>query len=215
MNDTVKLKIEDYFRGKPRRAYAKGEIITHAHQEPSGVAYLEKGTVEQYDITAAGNPITVNIFKPPAFFPMSWAINKTPNGYFFAALTDVVLRYAEPNDTVAFLKDNPDVTFDLLSRVYRGTDALLRRLTVASIGIATSRLVVELLIEGYRFGETLHDGKVRIKVQHSSLASRSGLARERVSRELRKLETDGIVSLARGHIVMNIERLESTLDFRI
>ncbi len=212
MNKTVLFKIEDHFKPSAVKEYKKGQIIIMDNQDPPGVFYLIEGTVEQYDITPDGNKVAVNLFKPPAFFPMSWAINKTPNSYFFAALTDVKLKQASADDTVALLKSNPDVTYDLLSRVYKGTDALLQRLVLATSSMATNRLMFELLIEARRLGKKIDPNKALIKVKQSSLAARSGLARETVSREIHKLESENLINLTAEGIEIDMAALEKRLD---
>ncbi len=179
------------------------------------MSLLLEGIVEQYDITPEGNKVTVNIFKPPAFFPMSWAINKVPNTYFFAALTRVRLKQADADKTVEFLRSSPDVAFDLLSRVYRGTDALLRRVAVATSGAASSRLLLELLIESYRFGTVIDSSTRLVKIQQTDLASRSGLARETVSRELHKMENEKLLLLTKEGMVIDTKLLEKKLGFSI
>lgn len=215
MNQQILDKLHKHFETYPTRTYAKDAIITFAHQEPTGVSLLVEGLVEQYDITPEGNKMTVNIFKPPAFFPMSWAINKTPNTYFFGALTDVTLKLADADETVLFLKANPDITFDLLSRVYKGTDGLLRRLVLAASGIATNRLVFELLLEAYRFGVKTEKNTKIVTIKQNILAARSGLARETVSRELHKLEQENLISRDKQNITIRIDQLEKKLDFTI
>lgn len=217
MNQTILDKINSHFSDSDTLTYSKGKIITLANQEPEGISLLLDGIVEQYDITPEGNKITVNIFKPPAFFPMSWAINRTPNTYFYAALTDIKIKQADADKTVVFLQNNIDVTFDLLSRVYRGTDALLKRLVLAASGIASSRLIFELLIESYRFGVDMDQKETTkvVKVRHSNLAARSGLARETVSRELHKLEKEKLITLTKQGIVFDIEQLEKRLNINI
>jgi CRP-like cAMP-binding protein len=215
MDPQILQKVTDHFSKSAVKYYAKGEIITHARQAPDGVSFLLDGVVEQYDITPEGNRLTVNIFKPPAFFPMSWAINKTPNEYFFGALTDVKLRQADAGQTIAFLRANPDVTLDLLSRVYRGTDGLLKRLMLAASGIAASRLVFELLLEAYRFGTATTDGRRLIKIRQHTLAARSGLARETISRELHKLAGEQLIALTRQGIAIDTAALEQKLALTI
>jgi CRP-like cAMP-binding protein len=215
MNQSVLDKLNELFSISNIIEYRKGEIITFANQDPEGISLLLDGVVEQYDITPEGNTITVNIFKPPAFFPMSWAINKTTNTYFFAAVTDVKVKRLDSDKVVLFLKNNPDVTFDLLSRVYRGTDALLKRLVLAASGIASSRLIFELLIEAYRFGIDQDGNKTLIKVRQSNLAARSGLARETVSREIHKLKANGTVIITKEGIVLDKVELEKKLEFNI
>lgn len=215
MNQQVTDKLTEYFSNHELKKYPKGQLITLANQEPGGISLLVSGLVEQYDITPEGNKLTVNVYRPHSFFPMSWAINKVPNTYFFGALTDVELRQADADGTVAFLRANPEVMFDLLSRVYKGTDALLRRLIVVSSGIAASRLSFELLLEAYRFGSDNRNGMLLVKVKQTVLAARSGLARETVSRELHKLEQEGIITRNRQGISADITRLEQKLDFSI
>lgn len=213
MNKDILAKLQAYFSHYPIREYQKGAFILTADEDPRGVLFLEEGSVEQYDFTPEGTKITVNIFKSPAFFPMSWAINQTPNAYFFAAVDQVRAREASAKDTVDFLRDNPDVLLDLLSRVYRGTDSLLRRLILATHGVASNRLVFELLIDASRFGKELPGGKRLVKSTQQALAERSGLARETVNRELHKLETQGLITLTKQGIVLELDKLEEQLNF--
>lgn len=214
-NPDVTKKLSDFFTGTDERMYSKDDIITFANQDPEGVLFLVEGLVEQYDVTPEGNKITVNIFKPPAFFPMSWAINKTPNLYFYAALSNVKVKRAHPDKVAKFLQENPDVMFDLLSRVYKGTDGLLRRLVLAASGIASSRLIYELLLEAYRFGDGVDEETKKIKIRQSSLAARSGLARETVSRELHKMEREGLIELTKPGMLLYMKKLEARLDLNI
>ena len=215
MNAEIHKKLAEYFSTQPKKTIKKGSIIILPDTDPAGVSFLLDGIVEQYHITPQGNKIVVNIFKPPAFFPMSWAINGTPNTYFYAALTDITYQQAGAEPPVAFLKNNPDVAFDLLSRVYRGTDALLRRLVLIASGMATSRLIFELLIEAYRFGDPGEEDTIRIRVGQSALAARSGLARETVSRELHKLVADGAVRIDKKSIILHTSNLEDRLTTSI
>ncbi len=215
LTTSIQAKLELFFQQSALKRYPKGQIITFANEEPTGVCFLISGIVEQYDITPEGNKLTVNVFKPHAFFPMSWAINRTPNSYFFTALTDVEIKQTNAEDTVAFLKANPDIALDLLSRVYKGTDALLRRLVLAESGIAESRLIFELLIEAYRFGVEADNGAKVVTVRQSVLSERSGLARETVSRELHKLEKEGLISRDKQNIKVHISDLEKKLDLQV
>src|SRR5690606_4775066 len=143
---------------------AKGSVIVHAGDDPKGVMYLIKGHVQQYDIAGNGEQIIVNIYKPSAFFPMSWAINKTPNQYFFEATSDLEYYLAPAEDAVHFLRNNPDVTFDLLARVYSGTDGLLRRMAHLMGGNARSRLLFELKVQTQRFGKPRGDGSILLNL---------------------------------------------------
>ncbi|MDL2341843.1 MAG: Crp/Fnr family transcriptional regulator [Patescibacteria group bacterium] len=215
MNQPITDKILAFFSDYRESDYAKGEVLVQAAQDPEGVSLLLEGAIEQYDITPEGNKVTVNTFRPLSFFPMSWAINGTPNQYFYAAMSPVKLKRVEADKAVVFLHDNPDVTFDLLSRVYKGTDALLQRLVITASGIASRRLLFELLLESYRFGEMIDDTTRVITIKQHVLAARSGLARETVSREIHKLANEGLITLQGHTIQLDTQKLASKLDMTI
>lgn len=141
MSVVVSNKIEDFFARYRLRQYAKGQILILNGDEPEYVYHLLKGNVKVYDVTYRGDEIILNVFKPPAFFPMSLAINRGENPYIYEAETDIELRQAPAKDVVEFIKENPDVMYDLLSRVYRGTDGLLGRMAQLMASSAKSRLI--------------------------------------------------------------------------
>jgi CRP/FNR family transcriptional regulator len=212
MNTTIKETVKLFFDAYPSRQFSKGEIVLRPEDELKDIIYLEDGQIIAYDISVGGNDIVVNAFKPGSFFPLSQAINNTPNKYFYEAVNPVTARIAPSKDVVAFLKKNPDVTFDLLSRVYRGTDGLLRRTAHLMGGSAKSRLIFELLNASARFGVPGNDASTFIPLTESDLAKRSGLSRETVSRTIRTLKTAGLVQLqARGVVILNHADLEATL----
>lgn len=209
----VQQKISNFFARYPVSTFEKRQLLAHAGEDVPGVMFLVDGRVSQYDITPAGNQVVVNVFKAGSFFPMSWAINRTPNRYFFEAATRLHVRIAPAAAVLVFLHDNPDVTFDLLSRVYRGTDGVLRRMVHLMNGGAKSRVLFELLQAAARFGEPLPDGSVFIPLGESSLGKHSGLARETVNRSLRSLKQLGLVQVERqGITIRDIARLEQLLD---
>jgi CRP-like cAMP-binding protein len=212
MNEEIQRKLTSFFSDYQQKKYAKGELISRANQEIKYLSFLETGIVAQYDITNQGSRFIVNIFKPFTFFPMSSAINASPNPYFFEAISDVVVRRADAGSTVFFLKENPDVMLDLLSRVYKGTDMLLKRLVLASSGHASDRLILEILIEAYRFGIKTGNGVKLVSLKQSILAERSGLARETVSREVHKLKEYGLLSKTKSATVLDVNGLERLLS---
>ena len=212
MDYSVANKVQQFFGTYPTHSYAKDQIIVPAGEEPPGVLYLTTGRVNQYDISPTGNEMVVNVYKSPAFFPMSWAINKTPNDYFFQAATTVTVHQAPAAEAVAFLQANPDVMFDLLSRVYQGMEGVLRRTAHLMGGDASSRVLFELLNAAQRFGEPTEQGGVSLRLKESDLAKHAGLARETVSRTLQKLKAKGVVTIKdRQLTIRSMDKLQRAL----
>lgn len=209
--DPVKNKVADFFTKFKQQTYKKGEILIRADENPLGVFHLKEGIVKEYAISKKGEEIVVNIFKPGSFFPMSWAINNTQNTYYYEAVTEVELSKASKEDVLSFIKNNPDVLYDLISRVYKGIDGLMTRMVYLMSESAYDRLIVELLIHLKRLGQK--DGKsYKVELIERDLASRSGMTRETVSRELKKLSNKGLVKLTHNILtVSNINLLEKEL----
>jgi CRP/FNR family transcriptional regulator len=202
MDSRVAAKIEEFFSQYRSRKYSKGQILILNGDQTDYVYQLVSGHVKEYDVTYHGDEIILNIFKPPAFFPMSLAINKANNPYIYEADTDVEIRQAPADEAVNFIKENPDVMFDLLSRVYRGVDGLLGRMTYLMASSARGRLIYELLVEAKRFGKQTNKHRFHLSLSEKDLGARAGLSRETVSREISKLKKAGLVTVSVNSIVL-------------
>ena len=212
----VTKKIDEHFSTYPKRSYPKGQILVFADESPAHVFYMVSGSVRKYDVSYRGDEVIVNLFKPPAFFPMSWAINRTPNRYFYKTETDVELHVISADDALQFVTDNPDVMLDLLSRIYKGMDGLLGRVVHLMSGSAKSRLLYELIMECRRFGTQNPDGSYTLIANEVDLAARSGLSRETVSREMKKVKTGSLVSVSgKGITINDLDALEKKLGTAI
>lgn len=208
--------VDAFFSGFPAHEYFKGAILIRAADEPKGIYYLKSGHIRQYVITKEGEEITLNIYKPGAFFPMAWAVNAYPNHYYFEAMDDSVVRIAPKEDAVEFVKNEPDVLFDLLQRLYIGLDGVLSRMEHLMSGKARERLITILIISAKRFGRhnTGRDAiTIDLRLTHQDLASLAGLSRETVTREMMELKQSGLLDYTNTAIsIQNITDLEKAVS---
>lgn len=211
MDSKIAKKVEAFFTQFKHQVYEKGEILVRADDDPAGVFYLKEGVVKKYAISKKGDELVVTIFKPLSFFPMSWAINSTPNQYFYEAMTDLDIWRAPQKEVIDFVKREPEVLFNLMSRVYKGMNGLLSRMTYLMAGNAYGRLIVELIIQAKRFGIKTENG-IEVKISEKDLAAQSGMTRETVSREIKILKDKGLVTFSKNILVIkNLEKLEAEL----
>lgn len=203
MTNTLQItyKLNEFFSKYPLKKIPKGDMVLFADGDVPPVTFLAHGKVAQYDIAENGNKLVLTVYKPGTFFPMAHAINNLPNHYFFEATEDVEVRQAPAVEVVEFIKQNPDVMFDLLSRVYRGMDGLLGRMGQLMAGTARGLLLFELGVMKDRFGEPTPDG-VFIKTTAAQLAAQTGLARETISRELQKSADLGLLEQTKGGVIL-------------
>lgn len=206
-------KIRTFFAKYPMQTYTRRELLLQAEEPVRSVFYILEGRVSQYDITSGGNEVVVNVFQPGAFFPMSAAINDIENHYFFESSLNTKVHVAPKADVVQFLHENPDVLFDLLARVYRGVDGVLRRMAHLMGGDAQTRLIFELLNATYRFGEPSTDGSMHIDLTEGDLARHSGLARETISRLIKDLKAAQLIETShKGITIKSVPALEAKLS---
>jgi CRP-like cAMP-binding protein len=209
---SVAWKLEQFFTQYPLRHYEKCQLLMLADQVPTKIYYIVSGYVRVYDISQQGHEMVVNVYRNPSFFPMAWAINKTPIRYFHEAGTEVVTREAPPEKVLEFVKKNPDVMYDQLSEAYIGAEAMRRRMVHLMGGTAKNRLMFELVLQGRRFGKPQQDGSYSIDLSEGEIGARSGLSRETVSREIQKLKQTGLLSVTRqGILIKNVDELETRL----
>jgi CRP-like cAMP-binding protein len=212
MDDQVSKKLEAFFTQFKLQKYRKGEILVRADDTPPGIFYLTEGQVRMYLITNKGDEIVLNIFKPISFFPMSWAINETKNIYYYEAMTEVTLWRAPKEEVITFLKSNPDVLYNLLSRVYRGVDGVMSRMAHLMSASAYGRLVTELLITAKRFGKKSDSNAITLTISEKELGTQTGLTRETVSREMKILKDKDIVMLQKNLLtIKDLKLLEDEL----
>jgi CRP-like cAMP-binding protein len=190
----VSEKVKSFFARYPQKHYQKGELLVQVNENPLGIFYLEEGVVKKYTMSLNGESIILNLYRPSAFFPMSWAINSTPNEYFYEAVDEVRLRICPKDDGVQFVKDNPDVLFDLLSRVYKGTDGMLTRMSYLLAQNKYASVITEILIYAKRFGKTINNNGFEVSLNQQDIASQAGMVRETVSREMQVLKDKGLIS---------------------
>lgn len=211
MDVQIAEKLEKFFTQYKHQTYRKGEILVRADNDPSGIFYLKSGYVKKYGISKKGDELIVTVFKPISFFPMSWAINGSKNEYFYEAMNEVEIWRAPKEEVLTFVKANPDVLFDLISRVYKGTDGMTTRMTYLMGENAYARLITELLIQTKRFGQK-SNSEVEIKVSEKDLAAQSGMTRETVSREVKILKNKGLVTFKNNILIIkDIYKFEEEL----
>lgn len=215
MDTKAKEQIEAYFAGYEARKYHARQILIFPGDPVLSVYHLVSGQVRQYDISDQGDQVVVNIFQPPAFFPMSLAVNQNANRYFFETIDQAVIRRVPAKDVVKWLKAHPEIVFDLLKRIFLGADVLQRRMVHAMSSSAHIRMLYELWLDARRFGVKQSSGSLLVPVYVYELAARTGLTRETASRELAKLRHLGVRTTPHGISVRNLKSLESKLGDKL
>jgi len=214
MNKNKTQEFETFYKQFTTRKYKKGEMLIRADDDPLGIFCLTKGYVRQYTISKTGFELTLHILRPISYFPMVWAVNGTPNVYFFEALTEVEVGRAPRDQVVNFIKDKPTIIFELLSELIEDYTESLTRIEHLVFSDAYRRVISVLLYISKHFGEKTDKGViVNHRFTQQDIATLVGVARETASNEMVKLEKKGLIKYIDHSILFeNIEKLNSELS---
>src|SRR3990167_9555961 len=195
MNTDKTKEFEAFYSQFAIRKYKKGEMLIRADDDPQGIFCLTKGYVRQYTISKSGSELSLHILKPVSYFPMVWAINGTPNLYFFEALTSSEVGRAPRDQVVNFIKDKPTIIFDLMSELLEDYAETLTRVEHLVFSDAYRRVISVLLYIAKHFGEKHKKGViVHHRFTQQDIATLVGVDRETASNEMVKLEKKGLVT---------------------
>jgi CRP-like cAMP-binding protein len=211
INKTKEFK--EFYKQFKTRNYKKGEILIRADDDPLGIFCLTKGYVRQYTISKTGFELTLHILRPISYFPMVWAVNGTPNVYYFEALTPVEVGRAPRDQVVEFIKDKPAVIFELLSELIEDYAESLTRIEHLVFSDAYRRVISILLYISKHFGEVQGKGViVHHRFTQQDIATLVGVTRETASNEMVKLERKGLVKYVDHAMLLgSIKKLELEL----
>jgi CRP-like cAMP-binding protein len=209
-------KLNSFFSKFKNYHYKKGEVILRGGDVPQGVYFIYKGYVRDYSISREGEGLTLFIFKAEDFFPMQWVFNDRTVPHYFEAMTAVELWRCPKEDFISFIKANPEIFFELISRIMLRLGGLLQRMEYLAFGNAHQKVASILMICAERFGKKREENIiVQVPLTHKDLAMVVGMTRETVSIEMRKLERKKIISYKKHLIIiknMNKLLLESLAD---
>lgn len=207
MQPKIQNLLLSFFGKYQFKTFAKGEIVCAPNDNE--IFFLTDGTVRMFSV-ASDSQLTLNVYKPYSLFPMSLILRDVHDKYTYDALSQVEGYFAPKNYFKKFLEDNPDILFDLLKRIYLGLEGYFMRVETLLLGDAYLRVLTHLIIYTRRFGKNANDKIIfDWSLTHEQLASQTGLARESVTREIRKLQDKGLIGyLGKKLFIYDLSKLE-------
>ena len=204
MIDGVCQRVRDFFGVYESTNFGRDELIVRAEEEIDHVYYLKEGYVRLYAMNEDGQELTLNIFKPGSYFPMTWAIGERMNSYYYEAMTDVEVVRAPKDEVIKFIRSDNEVLYDLTDRIVRGLGGLTERMEGLFFGNSKSQVASSLVMAAERFGKKGKKGEVEItlSLSHQDVASLSGLTRETTSIVMKRFQRAGLISYKRRFVVV-------------
>lgn len=187
-------KVEAFFVKHRVLRVRQGEVVLRANEAPAGVYYLKRGFCRVYGISRQGEELTLIIFKPGDFFPMTWALANEQNSYFVEAMTFCELGLAPRGEFVQFLQNDPQVLWEVTARMLVRFGGLMTRMEYLVFGHAYAKVASIIMICARRFGRLEGENTViEVPLRHIDIANLVGITRETASIEIKKLERRGTI----------------------
>jgi CRP/FNR family transcriptional regulator len=181
-------------------SFKKGESPIRIIGPISYVFLIVQGAVELYTVSDKGNKLIAIYFGEGDIFPISWIINKAPEGLFFKAKTDCTLVQYSRDELMNLLPNFPELSFDLLKRITSQFGQVSQRVINLQYPFVRERLASRLIILAEKFGIKSGDVIELPFFNQTELASSINVTRESVSRELTRLKKKSLVSYEKNKL---------------
>ena len=196
------------------RHYSAGETVFGEGEPCSGLYVVESGQVRIFKSSASGREQVLSIDGPggsiaelPVFDGGSYPASAT-------AIDDATLLFVSKQDFQALCLAHPQVAL----KVLRVVGARLRRLVgiIEELSFTTvrHRLASFLLRLAQKEGKRSAAGvEITLPISNQELASQIGTVRELVSRNLSRLQAEGMLNIdGRTVTICNLKALEAEID---
>lgn len=214
MNPTIQAKLDKFFSQYRLIKYKKNEIIYRPGDIPDHVAYIKSGYVRLYIISEKGEELTIFLLKPFFYFTLNFALTDSENKYFFETISPVELWRAPKEDTLKFIKSDPEMMLEIIRNVLDGMNDLLVNIEYIITGNAKVKVAAMLYLFATRFGKK--DGDhiiIEVTPTHYDIGGLLGMTRETVSKQMRELKKMQIVTKNGKHtVILDMEKLQEMLS---
>lgn len=172
----------------------KGEVLFHRGDNASHFYFVEAGQIELSLIAATGQKKVLEVLGPGRTFAEAITFmreHKYP--VTSEALADSIVRQIPNQDYIDLVSSNPEACLRLLSNISRNLHARVREIERLTIQNARGRLVSYLLDHIVEVNDD--EATIRLGLPRHVIASRLSMTPETLSRLLRGLVDEGILTI--------------------
>lgn len=189
------------------RTIPKGQVIYSQEDRAEALFLLKRGHVTIYRLTPAGKRLELATIGPKAFFGEMPLLGESLRHAYAEAAEESLLCVMSRADIERLIRDQPQVALRMIEALGRRLADREARLEELAYRSAPARIAAVLL--------RLTEGRMgnEAAVTHQEIGDMIGALRETVTKILDEFQSDGLVELRRGHILLrDPERLRCRLE---
>lgn len=197
-----------------RKLFSAGELLFSEGEPCSGLHIISKGKVRIFKTSLNGREQVLAVNVPGESVAELPVFDGGPYPASAAAVEDTEIAFISRRDFHAYCVEHPEVPLKVLSVV----GARLRRLVgiIEELSFTTirERLIALLVKLAQTEGRNTDRGiEVLLPATHQELANQLGTVRELISRNLMRLQAEGLLDVdARQIVVRDLKGLSSLLE---
>ena len=197
-----------------RKHFSTGELVFSEGDACTGLQFISRGKVRIFKSSASGREQVLAVNVPGESIAELPVFDGGAYPASAIAIEDVEIAFISQRDFHAFCLEHPEVPLKVLSVVGARLRGLVNIIEELSFTTIRQRLVSTLLrlaeSEGKRTGSGI---EIHLPASHQELANQLGTVRELISRNLMRLQAEGLIDVdARQIVVKNVKGLKALLE---
>lgn len=182
------------------RRHPRGTIVLSQGDPGDALFLIGDGQLKVAVFGEDGREVILSVLAAGGFFGEMSLLDDEPRSAHVIAMTDAVLFQLRREDFRSRLRASPELSIALLrelSRRLRRADETIAGLALLDVNGRIANLLLDLARE---------EGGHRItrKLTHATIGQMVGASRETVSRTMRSLVVQGVITVSRREIVLNM-----------
>lgn len=191
-----------------QRAFAKGEVLFEDGSEADGFYIVASGKVKVYKLSSEGRERILHVVQPGNSFAEAAIFDNGRYPAFAETLVPASLLFFPKQEFLDLLRNHPQLAINIIS----GLSRFLRDFTIQIEDLTFRDVPSRLARYLFSFGEDVSSA-IELPVSKSQLASNLGTTSETLSRTLRKLADDEIISVQGKKIaILDLARLRDLAE---
>jgi len=204
-----------HFSDSDIRHFAKGDVMVHGDEPPSGVYFIQSGYVKAYSVSPLGQINLLLLHGPNEIMPLPWALDgPQKSGIFYEAISKVSILRTSKDSLRASMGVNPWLTEQVLRQLVNTFTVYANRIQSLGYRLPRERVIACLLDLANRFGRKQGSSVViDTPITHQDIADSINLTRETASRALELLSENGLI-VQENHlfVIKDTLKLQEELD---
>jgi len=197
-----------------RKLFSSGELLFSEGEPCSGLYIIVKGKVRIFKTSVNGREQVLAVNLPGESVAELPVFDGGPFPASAVAMEDTEMAFISRRDFHAYCLEHPEVPLKVLSVVGARLRRLVGIIEELSFTTVRQRLIALLVKLAQTEGNTTEHGvEFQLPATHQELANQLGTVRELISRNLMRLQAEGLLDVdARQIVVRDLKGLSALLE---